>query len=159
MSSDALDQLVTRLEAAGTDFGRIWGCVSPLAADIVEIRHVPPSPVLDGLRNRTDFVRYVEEEARVFPRSFRECRLGLKVERHGNTVIWNPLSFSGPLATNGREVTIRFRVELQFEDNRLHRINGSPTPENSKSEIIEWLQSVDSIGGFNPPAPMGGEKS
>ena len=154
MDADILDELVRRLRGAGGDFSQIWNAVAAEAAGIVEIRHVPPSPALDGLRTREDFLGYVEEEARVFPRSFQDCSIGLEVQRAGSTVVWNPLSFSGRLVDSGRQASIRFRVVLHFADGKLCRVDGSPTADNAKADIIAWLKAVESIGGFNPPPPM-----
>lgn len=154
MDGDVLDDVMRRLREAGGDFAQIWNAVAAEAADIVEIRHVPPSPALDGLRTREDFLGYVEEEAHVFPRSFEDCSIGLEVERAGSTVVWNPLSFSGRLVDSGRQVSIRFRVVLHFADGRLCCVDGSPTADNAKADIVAWLKAVESIGGFNPPPAM-----
>lgn len=154
MAEKELDELVRQLREASPDFHRIWAVMTRNAADTVEIRHVPPSPQLDGLRSRADFTAYVEEEARVFPRSFADCTIHLDVERVGSSIIWNPLSFSGSLLGSDRHVEIRFRVELHFADGKLYRVDGSPTAENVKADIIEWLKSVERVGGFNPPPPL-----
>lgn len=151
MTEQQLHRLIDEFSDAGSDFSRIWSVVSGKAADIVEIRHFPPSPQLDGWRSRSDFIAYVEEEARVFPRAFADFHIDLSAEQAGDRIIWNPLSLSGALIGSGRVVDIRFRVELQFADGKLVRVLGSPTSENSKADIVDWLKSVELAGGFNPP--------
>lgn len=156
MTAEELDTLIRGFADAGSDFRRIWNVAAARAADIVEIRHVPPSPQLDGFRSKADFIAYVEEEARVLPRAFEPCTIRLDVERTPSGLVWNPLSLSGPLIGSGRIVDIRFRVQLHFAGGKLVRVDGSPTPETPKADIIDWLKSIERVGGFNPPPAMAG---
>lgn len=145
--------IVRDLSRAGSDFGAIWATMTPSAGEHVEIRHQPPSPEFDGWRSRADFFAYAEEEARIFPKAFESFQVAVSPRVDGETVIWDPLSLSGVPLGAGRRVDIRFRVIFTFESSRLVRVEGAPTPDTPKADIVAWLRAVAEVGGFHPPAP------
>ena len=149
-----LERVAREMRSRSGDFAGLWAIAANHAADMVEIRHVPPLPELDGFRTREGFTGYVMEEARVFPQSFLQCAVAPAVEVEEGMIVWNPLSLSGPLKGSGRHVDIRFRVELHFHEATLVRVVGMQTGETAKADIIDWLWAVESIGGFNPPAAL-----
>lgn len=146
--------LADAIRSVPNDFAGIWSLVSEHAADIVEIRHIPPIPELDGFRTRDSFVGYVIEEGNIFPRAFVDCTVTASVEHEGSKLVWNPLSLSGHLRGSGRHVDIQFLVELHFESGKLTRVVGRQSGATPKADIVEWLRAVQSAGGFNPPMPL-----
>lgn len=132
-----LERVAREMRSQSGDFAGLWAIAAHHAADVVEIRHGPSLPELDGFRTREGFTGYVMEEARVFPQSFLQCMLAPTVEVGDGMIVWNPLSLSGPLKESGRHVDIRFRVELHFDAAKLVRVVGMQTGETAKADIID----------------------
>lgn len=153
MAAD-LGIMAEAIRQAPNSFADVWAVVSEHAAGMVEIRHVPPIHELDGFRSRDDFIRYVAEEATVFPRSFAECTVAVNVQVERDRLCWDPLSLSGRLKGSGHHVDIQFRVELHFENGLLVKVVGQQTGATPKTDIIEWLKAIESVGGFNPPRAL-----
>ena len=143
-----LEIIAARLNAAGNDIVAVMRLIGNLAGEWIEMRHTPPNPELDGFRSRADVARYLMREAEFFPGTFDGFKAATTARVEADYIVIDPLSFSGKLAGQDRQVDIRYILNLHFDGDAMCKITGALTRENKREDLIAWLKVIQSQGGL-----------
>jgi hypothetical protein len=133
-------------------------------ADVVEFRHHPPVPALDGLRSRAESAAYLRLELIAFPRAFHDD-LVVTLARpliDGAWVRVPEIHWRGTLVTTGRSVDIGMGLALLVDSGEITVIEGTVLAATLRDDLVGWLKAVAATGRFEPgPArqPPAGDSS
>jgi hypothetical protein len=133
-------------------------------ADVVEFRHQPPVPALDGLRSRAESAAYLRSELIAFPRAFHDDLMVTLVRplTDGAWVRVPEIHWRGTLVTTERFVDIGMGLALLVDRGQIAVIEGTVLASTLRDDLVGWLKAVAATGGFEHSAarrPPGGDSS